>query len=114
MDIKRAKELLGYLADGINPVTGEVLPEEDCCNQADVVRALNAVLRELDKRKSKNKELPENVGKPWTKEDEKILCQMFDAGYTRKELCEYFKRSSGGIAARLVRLGEIEERIQFR
>ena len=114
MDIERAKELLGYLADGINPVTGEVLPDEDCCNQADVVRALNAVLRELDKRKSKNKELPENVGKPWTKEDEKILCQMFDAGYTRKELCEHFKRSSGGIAARLVRLGKIEERIQFR
>ena len=29
MDIQRAKELLTLLADGVNPVTGEILPEDD-------------------------------------------------------------------------------------
>lgn len=44
MDILRAKEILASLADGINPVTGEVLPPYDSCNQGDVLRALNTVL----------------------------------------------------------------------
>lgn len=48
MDISRAKIIVEALADGINPVTGEVLPTEDSCNQPDVIRALNAVLKQLD------------------------------------------------------------------
>ena len=39
MDVVRAKEILETLADGVNPMTGEILPEWDSCNQADVVRA---------------------------------------------------------------------------
>ena len=31
MDIQRAKELLAVLSDGVNPLTGEVLPEDDSC-----------------------------------------------------------------------------------
>lgn len=31
MDIMRAKELLSDLADGIDPFTGELLPQEKCC-----------------------------------------------------------------------------------
>lgn len=33
MDINQAKEMLYALADGVNPVTGEILPPEDSCNQ---------------------------------------------------------------------------------
>lgn len=39
MDILRAKEIIGGLADGVNPLIGEILPPEDPCNQADIVRA---------------------------------------------------------------------------
>lgn len=39
MDILRAKEIIEGLADGVNPLTGEVLSPEDSCNQAEVVRA---------------------------------------------------------------------------
>ena len=35
------------LADGINLVTGEVLPENDNCDQIEIVRALNSVLRHI-------------------------------------------------------------------
>ena len=41
MDITYAKELLEMLADGVNPITGEVLPESDSCNQPDIIRALH-------------------------------------------------------------------------
>ena len=60
MDIIRAKELLQILADGVNPLTGEVLPAEDSCNQPEIIRALNAVLAAISEKKPKNQ--PENAG----------------------------------------------------
>lgn len=115
MDIERAKELLTALSDGVNPLTGEVLSEDDSCNQVEIVRALNTVLRVLDSQpKKSNKPSPENAGKPWTKEDEEVLEHMFESGCTRKEICNHFKRSSGAIAARLVKMGKISERDEFR
>ena len=115
MDVERAKELLTILADGVNPLTGELLADDDSCNQIEIVRALNTVLRKLDYQPNRAiKPLPENAGKPWTKEDEEILCRMFDAGCSRKEICNHFKRTVGAIAARLVKLGKITERDEFR
>ena len=115
MDIIRAKEILEMLADGVNPMTGEVLPYSDSCNQVEVVRAIHAVLKHIAVEPEKPKRpMPENAGKPWTKDDEEILCRMFDTGCTEKEICNHFQRSSGAIAARLVRLGKIEARDEFR
>lgn len=115
MDIERAKELLTALSDGVNPLTGEVLSEDDSCNQVEIVRALNTVLRVLDGHPKMSRKLsPENAGKPWTKENEEILARMFEQGCTRKEICNYFKRSPGAIAARLVKLGKINDRDEFR
>ena len=115
MDIQRAKELLNILADGVNPLTGEVLPIEDSCNQVEIVRALHAVLKTLDEKAIKPvKQQAENAGKPWLQEDDELLIRMFDEGKSKKEVCDYFKRSSGAIAARLVHLGKIEDRDSFR
>ncbi len=44
MELKQAREIVKTLADGIHPVTGEILPAEDSCNQPEVIRALHAVL----------------------------------------------------------------------
>lgn len=112
MDIYRAREIIEGLADGVNPLTGKVLPLEDSCNQPDVVRALHAILSAIPEKTQKVQ--PENAGKPWTSEDDCILAAMYDEGKTRKEICEYFKRSTGGIASRLVRLGKIPDRDAFR
>lgn len=106
MDIERAKELLSSLAEGVDPLTGEVLPKEHLCNQAEIVRALYCVLGELDRAQAKPKKTQaENAGKPWTPGDDARLCQMFDEGATRRELCKCFKRSRGAIASRLARFG---------
>ena len=61
-----------------------------------------------------SKPQPENAGKPWNDADDAVLCQMFDAGGSKKEMCAYFKRSEGSLAARLVRLGKISDRAEFR
>lgn len=121
MDIIRAKEILNCLADGVNPTTGEVLPPDDSCNQAEVIRAFYTVLAAIpdvldpiSNIEKPKKPQPENTGKPWTEEDDKTLAMMFDEGKTRKEMCSFFKRSTGGIAARLVRIGKIPDRDAFR
>ena len=37
MDVQRAKELLTVLADGVDPLTGEVLPDDHVCNKGEIV-----------------------------------------------------------------------------
>ena len=45
MDLQRAKELLSGLADGVDPLTGEVLPEDHVCNKAEMV--LSRIMRKF-------------------------------------------------------------------
>ena len=113
MDINRAKEIVSILAEGIDPTTGELLPEDSVCNKGDIVRAFYTILNSLDTNKPK-KNLPENAGKPWTKEDEDLLVKLYHAGTPKKDICNTFKRTATGIAARLVRLGVIESQDTFR
>ena len=106
MEIDRAKELLTILADGINPITGELLPEEDSCNQVEIVRALHSVIMELDnKNKTPTKKYRENSGKPWTEEEEKQLLEEYRAGLKVKEIAKAHERSNGAITSRLEKLG---------
>lgn len=53
MDIERVKELLSALADGVDPLTGEVLDRDNVCNRPEIIRALHMALYELDKREKK-------------------------------------------------------------
>ena len=108
MDIIRAKELLTMLTDGVNPLTGEVLSDEDSCNQVEIVRALNVALRAMENQaKRRNSPPPENAGKPWSREDDTLLCKMFDEGCSKAKMREHFKRSTTSIEARLVKCGKI-------
>ena len=113
MDINRAKEIIAALADGVDPTTGEVLPDNSVCNKGEVVRAFYAVLNHLDEKKSK-KNMPANAGKPWSKEDEYLLVDLYQSGTSKKDICNTLHRTATGIAARLVRLGIIESRDTFR
>ena len=87
--------MLSGLADGVDPLTGEVLPEDHVCNKAEIIRAFHCVLKALPGKPPKPQ--PENAGKPWNDADDAVLCQMFDAGGSRKEMCAYFKRSEGSL-----------------
>jgi len=111
MDINKAKEIISVLAEGIDPTTGEVLPEDHICNKVEVVRALYALLQN-EGAVSKKKEY-ENSGKKWTAEEDFLLKELFEKGYKKGELQKTFMRSKGSIDARLVKLGLIEERFSF-
>ncbi len=116
MDLIYAKNILKALADGVNPITGEILPKSDSCNQPDVIRSLYVAVNELEKVEKRRKtlrNLPENAGKPWNAEDDEELCKMFDKGCAVSDICTYFKRTKGGIASRLVHLGKIKDRDNF-
>lgn len=113
MDISRAKEIVSALAEGVDPTTGEVLPDNSVCNKVEVVRAFYAILNHLDEKKPK-KNLPVNTGKPWTKEDECLLIDLYRAGSSKKEICNTLQRTVSGVAARLVHLGIIDNRDTFR
>ena len=111
MEISQAKKLLYTLLEGVNPLTGEILPPQDSANQGEIMRAIYTLLGAVkDENKEEERGAPENAGMPWCAEDEEKLCQMYDNGMTQKEMCSYFKRSKGSIAARLVKLGKIQER----
>ena len=111
MDIECAKKILKTLANGTDPLTGEILPDDHVCNKVEVVRAILCVLDVLEsKGTSSTKEPPENAGRPWTKEDDMKLAKMYDEGASRLEMVNIFRRTNGAIASRLARLGKIDNR----
>lgn len=113
MEINRAKEILSTLAEGIDPTTGEVLPDICVCNKGEIVRAFYAVLNHLDEKKPK-KNMPVNVGMPWAKEDEDLLISLYHSDTPKRDICKTLQRTESGVAARLVHLGIIENRDIFR
>ena len=56
---------------------------------------------------------PQNAGKLWSEEEEQLLIRMYRSGATKREMCDRFGRTENGLAARLVRLGIIEDRKIF-
>ena len=113
MDINRAKEILSALAEGVDPTTGEILPDNSVCNKGEIVRAFYSVLNHLDEKKPK-KNLPANAGKSWTNEDEDLLVSLYRSGTPKRDICKTLQRTESGVAARLVHLGIIENRDIFR
>ena len=103
MDINRAKEIISALAEGIDPMTGEVLPNHHVCNQGEVVRAFYVALNTMGTKQKKQQ--PENAGKPWSAEDESQLKELFENGTPTKEIGRLMKRSAGAITSRLVLMG---------
>ena len=122
------------LADGINPMTGEVFPLNSPYQNPDVVRALFCSIRLLEREvwrltKSKknagaarnirkpvnagnpvNSGNPVNAGKPWTPDEEKLLADAYTGGTSLAQLAGIHKRSVVACEERLVRLGLREPR----
>ena len=106
MDIIRAKRIVLTLAEGIDPLTGEVLPSDHICNQGEVVRALYTLLN--TENPAKETALPENAGAPWTTEADEELKEMHGKGIHISELSKHFGRTKSAIKSRLNKLGITE------
>ncbi len=108
MELAYAIEYLTTLADGVDPATGEILPEGHICNRGDTVRALYAVLQSAGRKKERN--LPANAGQPWTQEEEQHLLEGYHAGQSITQLATVHGRTQGAIESRLQRLGALPQR----
>lgn len=109
-----AKKIIESLADGVDPATGEILPAQSAVNSPQVVRALFMAAKALQsavKREQRDGTLPDNAGKSWADEEDKILLAAFDSGISAKDLAVTHGRTPGAITSRLIRLGRIEERV---
>jgi hypothetical protein len=109
MELQTAREIIGTLARGVHPVTGEVMPQESPYHAPIVVEALLAVQQALDAPAAKPRrartELPANTGKPWSAEDDEQLRLGFYAGTPTKDLAAALGRTRWAIESRLVKLG---------
>ena len=117
MTHEEAKQIIDVLAKGIDPATGEVLPDDSPLNGPHVIRALFIAAKALELTAAKPArpsaaavEKAGNAGKPWSDDEDKRLLAGFDASTPVAVLARMHERSRGAITSRLMRLG----RLQFR
>jgi hypothetical protein len=112
MTPQEAKTILDFLADGVNPETGEVLSGQNLYNQPRIIRALflaSSALEVRTRKEMKKKGLPANAGKPWSEEEDNRLLAAYDGGLPIPELAEAHGRTRSAISSRLVKFGRLEE-----
>jgi hypothetical protein len=105
--------ILKQLADGIDPYTGERLPEQSPYNHPQTVRALYQAIIAIEKMKDDASAIQPrlvNAGKPWEQAEDEQLKEAFDQGMSIKELASKHQRTVGAIEARLVKLGKVPSR----
>lgn len=113
MELQIARQIIDTLAQGIHPVTGEVLPEDSPYNAPPVIRALHTVARALEGAVLPPEEAPRaprppNAGKPWSAQEDAALATAFDAGIALKQVAQELGRTPFAVEQRLIRLGKID------
>jgi hypothetical protein len=104
----RAREILQALVQGIDPMSGEELPSGTIIQHADVLRALLAGVTALEQsvaRSQRRAQLPGNVGRAWTKDEESTLVAAFKSDEPLADIAVRHGRTLRAIEARLERLG---------
>ncbi len=113
MDKSEGLKILQQLADGIDPYTGERLPEQSPYNHPQTVRALYHAIIAIKKMKVDAAAIHPhlvNAGTPWEQAEDEQLKEAFDQGMSIKELANKHLRTVGAIEARLVKLGKVPSR----
>ncbi|HET9448471.1 MAG TPA: hypothetical protein VFO35_19530 [Steroidobacteraceae bacterium] len=111
MDEAKALAIVAALANGVNPLTGEVFAVDSPYQSPEVIRALYCAVRTLEvagRRRARTQgPASNNAGKPWTEEEDRQLLSAFDGGRPLAELAQTHGRTRGGIQARLIRHGRL-------
>ena len=102
--------------DGIDPITGEVLPKDHLCQNADVIRALHSAVLALSTSDAENPEVEQsiylqkkngrlNAGRFWTEEDNQQLISLYLENVPMDEICYILQRRPRGVYNQLTYLG---------
>ena len=108
MQERRAREILQALIQGVDPFTGDELPDGTVLQEADVLRALLAGVAAMEQdaaRASRRASLPQNIGRTWSEEEQAALLEAFQAGEPVEEIAARHGRTVRAIEARLEKLG---------
>ena len=109
METEEALQIVNLLMKGVNPDTASTLPNRSPYNSPRVLRALFTLVNLVNQQTSKEA-LFENVGKPWSKEDDLELTRLFDIhGEDFDAIAKKLKRTNKGIAFRLQTISLISE-----
>lgn len=115
METTEVRSIVKTLAQGIDPATGEVFPQNSPYNDPKIIRALFKVVDlawppgrsklSLDEKRQRNIErgLPRNAGLPWSEEHREAVAEGFKSGKTIRELATALERSLTAINAELIR-----------
>jgi hypothetical protein len=113
METNETIKIIQALANGTDPITGEVFSDSSPYNHPKIIRALFQTLKALERyrgHEERERNLPGNAGKPWRDDQDRELIAGFDSGASAKELAVKHGRTEYAIEARLVKLGKISER----
>lgn len=108
MQEQRARKILQSLVQGVDPMSGADLQSETVLQQADVLRALLAgvaALEQVSARALRRAQLPDNVGRAWSDDEERALVTAFQSADPLLEIATRHRRTLRAIEARLERLG---------
>ncbi|MDD9158391.1 hypothetical protein PVK64_19690 [Aliivibrio sp. S4TY2] len=121
MDIITALKNVEALANGIDPITGETLPECSPYNSPEVIRSLFTIMKlvkspqkgkmSIEQKQEINiaKGLPKNAGLAWDDDERHELVTAFNNGFSINELSETHGRTKGAITSELKKQGLIED-----
>src|SRR3954447_9859679 len=108
MQERRARQILQALIQGVDPFDGKELPSGTVLQQADVLRAMLAGVAALEQdavRASRRAQLPRNIGRSWTEDENTKLVAGFKAGESLGDIALQHGRTLRAIEARLQKLG---------
>ncbi|MEJ6473016.1 hypothetical protein [Pseudoalteromonas piscicida] len=108
MDKVKAFSIVEALANGVDPITGEVMDASSPYNHPDIIRALFLILntqpkkhikKTLEQRQTENiaKRLPKNHGLPWSQEAIDQVIALFNSQTAVADIAERFARKPNSI-----------------
>lgn len=107
---QKACLILQALIQGVDPFSGEELEAATVLQRADVLRAMLAgvaALEESASRSARRAQLPANVGRSWTQQEDLELIRESQAGTAIEAIADAHARTFRAIEARLEKLGLI-------
>lgn len=117
MQIQQVISILDSVAAGVDPKTGELIPN-DVFHSPDVIRAFFTAANALRTNATAapiatvpapvSKNRPQAAGARWTEQEDTLLCDEFDGGVPVAEIARLHGRTTGAINSRLVKLGKVD------
>ena len=108
MESTEALRIIRALADGVNPFTGKSLDADSLYQNPQTVQALYGAIEALEWRQNRQERiarLPNNAGKPWSREEDQQLVDEFQNHMSFQRMAETHSRTVGAIKSRLMKKG---------